>query len=167
MSGFKSAFFNHKNEMFGKIQNWSVLTCIFVPVATKATAALLTEQEGRRPWLILMKTAHQSGWKHPTAECSASSPTLKLSGMFSIFLWGTVFFIISNHCTPCALNGSQKCRLGRYSRLCPPQQRFLVLPGDPEVLPGSFRGPADSSRLANLKKIQGRLRIMEHGGILF
>lgn len=58
MSGFKSAFFNHKNEMFGKIQNWSVLTCIFVPVATKATAALLTEQEGRRPWLILMKTAH-------------------------------------------------------------------------------------------------------------
>lgn len=49
MSGFKSAFFNHKNEMFGKIQNWSVLTCIFVPVATKATAALLTEQEGRRP----------------------------------------------------------------------------------------------------------------------
>lgn len=173
MSGFKSAFFNHKNEMFGKIQNWSVLTCIFVRGYKGNSCSL--NRTGREETLTYFNencpltffSSHQSGWKHPTAECSASSPTLKLSGMFSIFLWGTVFFIISNHCTPCALNGSQKCRLGRYSRLCPPQQRFLVLPGDPEVLPGSFRGPADSSRLANLKKIQGRLRIMEHGGILF
>lgn len=169
MSGFKSAFFNHKNEMFGKIQNWSVLTCIFVPVATKATAALLTEQEGRRPWLILMKTAHWLFFLPPirmeTPHSWVFSKLANFKAFRDVFHFPVRYSVL--HYFKPLYTLCIKRRLGRYSRLCPPQQRFLVLPGDPEVLPGSFRGPADSSRLANLKKIQGRLRIMEHGGILF